>query len=71
MRIIQLGNLDVTFCCPNCRTTFEVSTNELKFKDGEWFINCPLCDEKMVLRSDTFVKEFLERRERLKKEGIE
>lgn len=65
MKIIKLGNVDLQFCCPNCKTIFEISTNELKEENDHWKTQCPLCDEEIKLTPDDSIRKFLTRRKEL------
>ena len=67
MKIIQLGNIDLQFCCPNCRTIFEISTRELKEEKGNWKTQCPLCDEEIIIMQGDSISKFLLRRKELEK----
>lgn len=68
MRIVQLGNIDLQFCCPNCRTIFEISTKELKEENGQWKTQCPLCDKEIKITSDNSIRDFLIRRKELEQQ---
>lgn len=65
MKIIRLGNMDLQFCCPYCRTIFEISTQELKEEKDNWKTKCPLCDEEIKFTPEDSVRKFLTRRKEL------
>ena len=66
MKILELGNIDVQFICPNCRTFFEVSTKELEQTGASsWSIAFPLCGELITIGNGKTI-DFLIKREKLK-----
>ena len=65
MKIIELGNIDIQFACPDCSTIFEVYTRELERLDARtWAIACPLCG-KVIKVGNGEVVDFLIKREKL------
>ena len=65
MRIIKLGNIDLRFSCPKCKTIFEVGTIELEEEDDHWKTQCPLCYEEIKIMPDNSIRDFLIRRKEL------
>ena len=68
MRIIKLGNIDLQFCCPNCKTIFEISTKELMEENDHWKTQCPLCLEEIKVMPDNSIRNFLMRRKELEQQ---
>ena len=70
MKIIRLGNINVTFCCEHCHTIWEINTQEFnKDKNGNYFTICPLCDTEIIIKNDNELVEFLNKRIKLSKEN--
>lgn len=68
MRIIRLGNIDMQFCCPNCKTIFEINAKELKEENDHWKIQCPLCLEEIEFMPDDPIRNLLMRRKELEQQ---
>ena len=71
MRIIQLGSIDVTFRCQHCKTIWEVNTREINFEKDSfyWYVECPLCQERIKFNDGNDIIKFLERRKQLQEEN--
>lgn len=68
MKIIELGNIDIQICCPNCKTIFEISTKELREENDHWKTQCPVCFEEMKIMPDNSIRNFLIRKKELEKQ---
>ena len=70
MRIIKLGDMTFSFLCQNCKTEFEIETKELKKLDtnGFYYIDCPLCDKKIIMKDAYGIIPYAKRREELLKD---
>ena len=70
MKIIQLGHIDnVRFACPICGTIWEQSTDEVKEEtdstEYKYYVECPLCENKTMLKDGTELAKFIRRRKEL------
>lgn len=69
MRIIELGNYELTFICQHCKSVLGVNTDELFRSDEDncWSYTCPVCMKTNKVFDDKFI-EYMQRREDFKKE---
>lgn len=66
MKIIKLGYFNIQFCCSECHTIFEVSTEELlaekdEHKQTVYYVNCPVCGNfiKVGFGKDSAINKLL------------
>ena len=55
-----MGNIEMTFCCPNCGSSFaRLKEEEINLQSGHVF-TCDLCDQYVIFEAYS-VKEYTDR----------